>query len=90
MATIILQHVHHLGRHLGVFKNFIFSKNAANFLKISRKHVFRASNMNIIKNRVEKQKLKQIFPKSYSFRFQTSICIINSASIISDDIIQFI
>ena len=26
--------------HLGFFKNFIFNKNAANFLEISRKHVF--------------------------------------------------
>ena len=36
--------------HLGFFKNFIFNKNAANFLEISRKHVFTASNMNLIKN----------------------------------------
>ena len=33
-------------RHLGFFKNFIFSKTAANFLEISRKYVFTASNRN--------------------------------------------
>ena len=51
MATINSQHV----RHLRFFKNFIFSKNAANFLEISRKHMFTASNTNIIKNRVGKR-----------------------------------
>ena len=66
-----------IGRHLKFFKNFYFSKNAANFLEISRKHVSTASIKNIGKNRVEKKKLKQILPKSYSFRFQTLICIIN-------------
>ena len=54
MATAVSQHVHHLGRHLGFFKNFTFSKTAANFLEFSRKHVFTASNRNIlvIKNTV--------------------------------------
>ena len=51
MATIISQHVH----HLGFFKHIIFSKNAANFLEVSKKYVFTASNANIIKNRVEKR-----------------------------------
>ena len=58
MATVISQHVHHLGCHLGFLKNIILSKNAANFLKISRKHVFTASKWNIIKNRVEKREIK--------------------------------
>ena len=40
MAIAVLQHVHHRGRHLGFFKTFIFNKTAANFLEISRKHVF--------------------------------------------------
>ena len=48
MTTVVLQHV----CHLGLFKNFILRKTAANFTEISRKHVFAASNGNIIKNRV--------------------------------------
>ena len=64
-----------------------FSKNAANFLEISRKYLFTAANTCIIKNRVGK-KLKQILSRNYSFRFQTLICIINFAEIISDDVIQ--
>ena len=40
MATVNSQHV----RHLGFFKNFILRKTAANFIEISRKHVFAASN----------------------------------------------
>ena len=47
-----LQHVRHIGRHLGFFENCILCKIAANFTKISRKHMFAASNKNIIKNRV--------------------------------------
>ena len=43
---------------------------------LSRKHVFTASNRNIIKNRVEKKKLEQILSKSYRFFIQTLICII--------------
>ena len=73
MATGISQH----GCHLGFFKDFIFSKTAANFLKIRRKHVFTSSNRNIIKNRVEKKKLEQILSKGYSYLIQTLICIIN-------------
>ena len=42
----------YIGRHLGFFKIFILRKIAANFTKISRKHVFVASNRKIIKNRV--------------------------------------
>ena len=78
MATVVSQHVCHLGRHLGFFKKFIFNKKAANILERSRKHVLTASNTNIINNRVEKINLKKL-PESYSFRFQTLICLINSA-----------
>ena len=61
METAISQHV----PHLGFFKDFIFSKTAAKFFEISRKHVFTASNRNIIRNRVEKKKLhvEQILSK---------------------------
>ena len=53
MATVVSQHVRHIGRHLaGFFKIFILRKIAANFNEISRKHVFAASIRNIIKNRV--------------------------------------
>ena len=48
MATVDLQHVH----HLGFFKNFILCKIAANVTEISRKHMFAASKRNIIKNRI--------------------------------------
>ena len=41
MATVISQHVCHLGHHPGFFKNFILRKTAANFTEISRKHVCR-------------------------------------------------
>ena len=75
METANSQHV----RHLGFFKNFILCKTAANFTEISRKHVFAASNRDIIENRVLKKKLEQFFPKIHSFVFQTLICIINYA-----------
>ena len=54
MATVVSQHVRHLGCHLGIFflKINSFSKNAANFSEISRKYVFAASNRNIIENGV--------------------------------------
>ena len=48
MATVVSQHV----RHLGFFKTDILRKTAANFTEISRKRVFAASNRNIINNRV--------------------------------------
>ena len=48
----VSQRVRHLGRHLGFFKNFILRKTIANFTEISSKHMFAASNRNIIKNRV--------------------------------------
>ena len=48
MATVILQHV----CHLGFFQNFILCKTAANFTEISKKHVFAASNRNIVENKV--------------------------------------
>ena len=71
MATVVSQHV----RHLGFFKHFIFSKNAANFLEISRKHVFAASNRNKIKNRVKKEEIRTNVVK----KLHTLICIINFA-----------
>ena len=52
MATVVSQHVRHLGRHLGFFKKNFLRKIAAYFTEISRKHVFAASNRNIIKNSV--------------------------------------
>ena len=55
MATVVSQHVRHLVRHLGFFKNFTFRKTATNFTGISRKHVFLASNNKIIENRVKKK-----------------------------------
>ena len=51
MATVVSQHVRHIGRHLGFFENFILRKIEANFTEISRKHVFAASNKDVIKNR---------------------------------------
>ena len=51
MATVVSQHVH-ISRHLEFFENFILRKIAVHFTEISRKHVFAASNKNIIKNRV--------------------------------------
>ena len=48
MATVVSQHV----RHLGFFKFFISRKVAANFTEISRKHVFAASNRKKIRNGV--------------------------------------
>ena len=50
MATVVSQHVRHLGRHLGFFKSFILRKTAANFTEISGKRVFTALNRNIITN----------------------------------------
>ena len=41
MATVVSQHVRHLGYHLKFFKTIIFSKIAANFLEFKRKHVIR-------------------------------------------------
>ena len=79
MATVVSQHVRHLGRHLGFFKVFTLRKIAANFDEISRTHVFAASITKIIKNRVYKKKLEQIFSKNYSFLLRTLICIINYA-----------
>ena len=77
MATVVSQYARPLGRHLGFFKNFILPKTAANFLEISRTHVFAASNRNITENRMEKKKLEQILSKS--FLFQTLIFITNFA-----------
>ena len=70
MATVLLQHVRHFGRHLGFFKSFILRKIAANFTEISKKNVFPALNRNIIENRVKRKKLEQIFPKFTVFYFE--------------------
>ena len=43
MATVVSQHIRHLGRHLGFFKLLILRKTAANFTETSRKHMFAAS-----------------------------------------------
>ena len=69
---------------LDFFKNFVFRKTATNFTGISRKHVFLASNMKIIENRIKKKNLEQIVPKFYNFLFWTLICIINYAYIIGN------
>ena len=50
MLTVVSQHVRHFSRHLGFFKNFILRKIAAHFTETSRKHMFPASNRNIIEN----------------------------------------
>ena len=52
MATVVSQHVRHIGRHLGFLKKNILRKTAANFTEISKNHMLAASNRNIIKNRV--------------------------------------
>ena len=69
MTTVVSHHVGHLGRLLRFFQKNILRKTAENFNEISRKHVFAASNWNIIKKRVQKKKEKQILSKSYSFLF---------------------
>ena len=68
-----------LAAFLFVSKKIILRKTTENFNEISRKHVFAASNWNIIKNKVQKKKKEQILSKSYSFLFKTLICIINNA-----------
>ena len=52
MATVVSQHGRHTWPPSWLFKNFILRKRAANFTETSGKHVFAASNRNIIKNRV--------------------------------------
>ena len=47
-------------------KKFIVRKTAANFIEISRKHVFVASNRNIIKIRVKKE-IRTNFLKNSQF-----------------------
>ena len=79
MATVVSQHVRHLGRHLGFLKKNIFRKTATNFTGISGKHVFLASNRKIIENSLKKKNLEEIFPKFNSFVFRTLICINNYA-----------
>ena len=47
MATVVSQHV----RHLGFSKNVILRKTAASFTDICRQHIFTSSNSNIVENR---------------------------------------
>ena len=61
MATVVLKHIHHFDHHLEFFKNFILCKIAANFIEINRKHVFPASDRNII------EKSKRRNPKNLQF-----------------------
>ena len=90
MATVVSQHVRHLGRHLGFFNKFIFRKTATNFTGISRKHVFLSSNRKIIENRVIKKNLEQIFLKFYSSLFRNLICIIDVIQLTSKDALVII
>ena len=66
MATVVSQHVRHIGRHLGFFKNVILRKTAANFTEISRKYVFAASNRDIIKKSL-KEEIRTFFLKNLQF-----------------------
>ena len=59
MATVVSQHV----RHLGFLKSSILRKTTAAFTEISRKHVFAASNRSIIKNGLKKE-IRTNFPKT--------------------------
>ena len=88
MATVVSQHVRHLGHQLGYFKKIILRKTASNFTEISRKHVFADSNRNIIIRTESKEEIRTYFVKSHSFLFQTLICLIYYAYIIRDDVIQ--
>ena len=67
MATVVSQHARHLGRPLEFFKSLIFSKKTVTVLEISRKHVFRASNTNIIKNKVGKEFFQNAKKLQFSF-----------------------
>ena len=52
-------------------KILFYAKIAANFTEISRKHVFSASNRNIVNNiESRKKKLEQIFLKNLVFYFE--------------------
>ena len=66
MATVVLQHVRHIGHHLSFFENFLLRKISANFTEISRKHVFAALNRNIIKNSLKKE-MRTSFLKNFQF-----------------------
>ena len=64
MATVDSQNVRHLGRHLGFFKKFLLRKTAANFTEISRKHMFAASDMILIKKQSLKEEIRTNLSKS--------------------------
>ena len=66
MAIVASQHIRCLGRHPGFLKMFIFNKNknAAYFTEISKKHVFAASDRNMIK---KKEEIRTNFFKKLQF-----------------------
>ena len=71
MATDVLQHVRGaILAAIGFFSEFIFSIIAANFLEICRKHVFTASDRNIIKKRVKKRNKNKFCQKVTVFYFK--------------------
>ena len=57
MAAVVLQHIY-FGAILDFSYFLILPKSAANFLEISRKLVFTASNRNIIKIKVKNNNLE--------------------------------
>ena len=79
MATVISQYVRNIGRLLGFSKCFILPKTAANILEISRKHVFAASDRNILNKWGVREEITTNFVKKLQFLIQTLICIINLA-----------
>ena len=72
MATVVSQHV---PRHLAawppscIFQKLHFQQKSSKFFETSRRHVFTASNTNIIKNRVEEIEVKTNFVKKLQFSF---------------------
>ena len=69
MATVVSQHIRNLNwspSQVDFFKSFIFEQLNCRltFLKIVEKHVLTFSNWNIIKNKVEKEKLELISSKT--------------------------
>ena len=65
-----------LGRILGFFQHFIFSKT---LMEMIRKHVFTASNKNTIKNRVERRNenkcCENVTVSFFNLSFALLICI---------------
>ena len=63
MATVVSRHV----PPSWIFFKFIFSKTASKFFEIGRKHAFTPQIWHIMKNRMKKKKLEQIFVKTLQF-----------------------